>query len=224
MKLLEVCEPLLQYICVLNRSARAGVTVELSRVQAEVRGLFSSMARRASESGLEQEYERIRLPLIYFVDFMIKESPLSIAKDWPELQHEEDKFAGDQDFWDQLDATLDEQGKSATERLEVFYACIGLGFTGFMMGQPEMLRQYMQRISVRIRDRIDTEEKAKICPEAYEHVDDTDLTPQLGRRLAGIGIALVVLVVVLVVGNAYLYRDATRQLSASLSELAEAGE
>jgi len=221
--LLEVCEPLLQYVCLLNRSARLGVTVELSKVRDDIRELFSKLRRRAAEAGLENEYEQVRLPLIYFVDFMIKESSLNIAKDWQEIQHEEDKFAGDEDFWELLDETLSEQGKSATERLEVFYACIGLGFTGFLMGQPEMLRQYMQRISVRIRDRIDADEKAKICPEAYEHVNDADLTPQLGRRIAGIGIALVVLVVVLLVGNVYLYRSSTHELSQSLTGLANAG-
>ena len=49
-----------------------------------------------------------------------------------------------------LDETLAEKGSEADERLEVYYACLGLGFQGWYAGQPEFLRKKMSEIAPRI--------------------------------------------------------------------------
>ncbi len=224
MTLLEVCEPLFQYICRLNRSARKGVPVEISQVRQEVVGLLEDLRSKADREGIGEQFERIRLPLIYFVDFMVKESKLDFARDWRELAHEENMFAGDEHFFDLLDDTLKDTSSSAAERLSVFYTCIGLGFSGLYMGQPEFLRKKMLEISSRIRSMMEANESAKVCPEAYENVDTSDLIQPPGRSLLGIGIVLLALLAALIVGNIYLYVTQSKGLRDNLSTLADRGE
>ncbi|MCB9845586.1 MAG: DotU family type IV/VI secretion system protein [Phycisphaeraceae bacterium] len=221
MTLLEVVEPLFQYICRINRSARKGVVMDASRVRAEVQAIFDQMRRDAGSADLGESLERVRLPLVYFVDFMIKESPGGLGREWQEMAHEENMFAGDEHFFDLLDEALKESGKQAADRLAVFYSCLGLGFSGFYVGQPEYLRKKMLEISARIRPMMETDESARLCPEAYDHVDTTNLIQPPGRSVMGIALALVVLIIVLAIGNAYLYLSSSDALRAALDHINE---
>ncbi|MBX3364730.1 MAG: DotU family type IV/VI secretion system protein [Phycisphaeraceae bacterium] len=221
MTLLEVCEPLFQYICRLNRSARKGVGMEISQVRQDIVGLFDELRVRADRAGLAEQYEKVRLPLVYFVDFMVKESRLDFARDWREMAHDENMFAGDEHFFDIVDETLRDTSSAAVERLGVLYSCIGLGFSGMFIGMPEVLRKKMLEISSRIRGMMESNESAKICPEAYEHVDTSDLIQPPGRSLLGIAIVLLALVAALVVGNIYLYISQSKGLSDNLKQIAD---
>jgi len=222
MTLLEACEPLFQLVCRLSRSARKGATFDPGVVRNQILGeLAEARARCASDGTLASQFDKIELALIYFVDFMIKESDLSFAREWKELAHERNKLAGDEEFFDLLDETLADPSKESIERLEVYYTCLGLGFTGFYTGQHDELRKKMGEIRARIRSRIDTNLESKICDEAYAHTNTSDLIQPPGRSLVGIGIALVALLVLLFVANVYLYRSAAGDLGRSLGEIAE---
>ena len=50
-------------------------------------------------------------------------------------------------FFDLLDETLNDPSDEATERLKIFYTCLGLGFSGWYAGQSEYLRGKMLDIS-----------------------------------------------------------------------------
>ena len=85
MTLLELSEPLFQYICRLNRSARKGGNYELGQVQSEVKALLAEAKAASVGENLSDQFEKIELPLMFFCDFMIKESALPWARDWKEL-------------------------------------------------------------------------------------------------------------------------------------------
>ena len=107
MMLLELCEPLFQYVCRLRRSARMGRTIEMDEVRGDISEIFSKMKGDASsDMELLTQYEKVELPLIFFTDFMIKESNLPFAYDWVELGRERNELAGDEKFFDLLDAEL----------------------------------------------------------------------------------------------------------------------
>jgi len=220
MTLLELCEPLFQYVCRLNRSGRKGGSFEPARVRSEIEGIFEEMKRKASaDGGLIGQYEQIELTLIFFVDFMIKESNLSFARQWQELAYERNELAGDEKFFDLLDETLADPTQAATERLGVYYTCLGLGFTGWYTGQPEYLRKKQLEISARIRSIMDVDEAARVCPEAYENVDTSDLVQPPGMKLMGIALALVGMIIVVFVANFLLYRSTASGLQDSLRKI-----
>ena len=225
MTLLELCDPLFQYICRFNRSARKGGHHDLHQVRQEVKAMLGEMKGKAqSQPGMANQYEKIDIVLMFFVDFMIKSSPISNSGDWQELAFERKELAGDEKFFDLLEETLAERSDAASERLSIFYTCMGLGFTGWYTGQPEYLRKKMLECSTRIRGLIDTDQSSKICPESYENVDSSNLVQPPSASLVGIGIALVGLIIVLFVANAYMYHNSSAELTKALEGILKASQ
>ena len=197
MSLLVVCEPVFQYVCRLNRSARKGGQIDSVSVRNSVLTILEDAEKTAgTDPDLLAQFEKIKMPLLFFIDYMIKESTLSFADSWDEITREYGEHAGDEKFYDLLDETLEENTPAANERLSVFYTCLGLGFTGFYTGQPEYLRRKMTEISGRIRQMMDIDETIPLCPEAYEHVDTSDLIEPPAKKLVGIGILMVGMILV----------------------------
>lgn len=224
MRLAELCEPLFQYACLLSRSGRRGGTHDLNQVRSEVRALFDdAAAKAAAEPKLRPLYDRVELVLMIFVDWTIRESGLKFAKNWPDLAKEKGEENGDERFFDLLDDALRDQGPQAGEVLGIFYTCLGLGFTGWYAGQPEHLRKRQREIAARLRIAPADADRAaaRIVPEAYEHVDTSNLIQSPGASLLGIGIALIGLTIVLFLANAYLYRTSSRDLNQAVSEIVD---
>jgi type IV/VI secretion system ImpK/VasF family protein len=216
MALHDLCEPLFQYICRLNRSARKGGNYEISQVQAEIKAILADARVKAGKAGAMAEWDKIEPPLVFFCDFMIRESALPWARDWKPLALEPGQTGGDQKFFALLDETLRDTSPQANDRLEVFYTCLGLGFTGQYTGQPDPLRRYMNEIAARLQAAGQFTDSQRICPDAYENIDSRDLVEPPGARLAGIAVALAGLIVVLFCVYGWLYHDTAQKLTTSL--------
>ncbi|MHC4556074.1 MAG: DotU family type IV/VI secretion system protein [Planctomycetota bacterium] len=217
MTLLELCEPIFQYVCRLRRSARMGCAMEMDQVRNDIIRIFSEMKTNASTTAeLTAQYEKVELPLVFFIDFMIKESNLSFAGDWWELGRERNELAGDEKFFDLLDVELADTSNAATQRLIIFYTCLGLGFTGVYTGQPESIQRLMSKISARISGLMDADEKSYICPEAYENIDTRDFVEPPSAKLVGVGITLIALIVIWAVAYFCLFKWTSDDLADSL--------
>src|SRR3954470_7357733 len=83
--LTDLCEPLYQYICRLNRSARKGGNYELAQVQAEIKAMLADSRNKSVAANLSDQWDKTELVLMFFADFMIKESALPWAREWREL-------------------------------------------------------------------------------------------------------------------------------------------
>jgi type IV/VI secretion system ImpK/VasF family protein len=224
MTLLDLCEPLFQYVSRLNRAGRKGGQFEYPVARAEVQALLDEIQTKAgTDPRLKSQAKAIELPLIFFVDSMISESSLPFAAEWNKkrLAYERNELAGDEKFFDLLEDTLKEQGEEATARISVFYTCIGLGFTGWYFGQPEYLRKKMLEMATRIRGLVESDPTVRICPEAYEHTDSRDLIEPPTRSIGGIVIAFVVLMLTTLVANYYLFQSASSTLTESLRVVLE---
>jgi type VI secretion system protein ImpK len=223
MTILELCEPLFRKICLLNRLGRkGGGSVDYDSLRLEIEELFSQ-ARQVSQEDAELrlQWQKLEMPLIFFVDSMISESGLAVAPTWNRnrIAYEKKELAGDEKFFDELDETLKDPSDEATQRLLVFYTCIGLGFMGWYGGQPEYLRGKMLDISQRIRSAMETDKSARICPEAYQNVDIRDLVQAPALRLGGIAIVFVGLCLLVLVVEIYLFRAASLSLTDALSAI-----
>lgn len=223
--LVELCDPLFQYVCRLNRVARKGGLVEAGQLRTELKSLLAD-TRHACESvpGMGEQFGKVRLPLIYFMDFMVRESALPFARSWKHLQEEEAReIVGDEKFFVLLDQTLAEQGDAANQRLAVFYCAIGLGFTGIHLNEPDVLRRKMLEISGRIRGMVDTEDSSKVTPEAYQNVREDVLQKPVAQGIATWMIALVGMAVLFVVGSYVGYNSAVSEIKESLSKITGEG-
>ena len=224
MTLLELTEPLFQYICMLNRIARnpGGENMSLDALRPVIVNMMSGMKAQAEgEPRLASQYKKMELPLIFFVDSMLAESKLSLAAQWHKnrLAYERKELAGDEKFFDLLDETLAEKGSEADERLEVYYACLGLGFQGWYAGQPEYLRKKMHEISLRISRILDQDQRSRICPESYQHLDGRDLIERPGLKVLTIGVAVAGLCLVVLAVNFFLFHTASEGLANALREI-----
>ena len=222
MNLLELCEPLFQYICILNRAGRKGGNLEFNTVRSKIKDLFESLRSRAqTDPRINPQFKKIDQPLVFFVDSMIADSKLPFAKKWDQdrLAYSFNELAGDEKFFDLFDETLKEQSDDATERLSVYYTCIGLGFTGWYSGQPEYLRRKMLEVAPRIRHLIESDTTVKVCPEAYQNVDTRDLVEPPNQKMVVILIVFLVFMLTALACNFFLFRTASQQLTSSLSEI-----
>jgi type IV/VI secretion system ImpK/VasF family protein len=225
MTLAELCEPLFQYICRLSRMARKGGHSSAEEVRSQIKAQLADMRSKAAGTpGLAAQFDRVELVLIFFADSMIRESSLPFAGQWRDLAQERNELAGDEKFFDLLEEQLADKSEQATERLGVFYTCLGLGFTGWYNGQPEYLRKKMSEILSRMRGRIDADSAGRFCPDAYEHVNTSDLIEPPGRSLVGIAIALVGLAAVLFVTNIVMYRTGSAKLNAALQTIEQSAK
>jgi len=243
MTLLELVEPLFQYACRLNRLARksgpgstgetaiftkAGlprsVSLDFAVVRSEVKALFEDLQQKAEKDfKLSSQYKKVELSLLFFLDSFISESTLPFAAQWNQkrLAYERNELAGDEKFFDLLDEDLKDQSDEASERLAVYYICIGLGFTGIYFKQPEFLRKTVLTIAPRIRRWLDADETARICVDAYEGVDTRDLTERPSQKLFVIGIIFLCFTVAALASYFYLYHLSSSALNASLDRIVQ---
>jgi type VI protein secretion system component VasF len=227
MTVLELCEPLFKKVCLLNRVGREGASlssgIELEKLRFEIKELFADLEKKASsQPGLGALWQKLELPLIFFADSMIAECGLAVSTAWHHnrLAYERKELAGDEKFFDLLDETLNDPSEEATERLKIFYTCLGLGFSGWYAGQPEYLRGKMLDISHRIRPAMDTDQSTRICPEAYIGVDTRDLIQRPGLSIAAIAIIFVGLCLIVLTVETYLFRAASLSLTDSVTAIA----
>ena len=188
MTLIELCEPLTLKICELNRMARLGQSPDYHEERSDIKELLDEIQQKAAADGkLAPQAKKVGLPLTCFVDSMIASSKLRFASDWHANRMAAEKYnelAGDDRFFDLLEETLNDPSDEASERLAVFYACLGLGLVGALGGQPEQLKGYLSKITPRIRHLMDVDTRARLCPDAYNSLDTRDLVQPPGSRLA----------------------------------------
>lgn len=179
------------------------------------------MSQAATDLRLSQQARKIELPLLFFVDSMVSESRLPFAAEWNQnrLAYDRQELAGDEKFFDLLDETLKENGDDAAERLAVFYICIGLGFSGIYFKQPEFLRKTMLSIAPRIRQLIEIDQNARICPETYDGVDTRNLVEPPSSRMAIVGLAFAGFTLAVLISYFVMYRQASNQLNHSIAEV-----
>jgi len=243
MTLLELAEPIFQQVSRLNRLGRrsggtktgdttafrvkdtsltprmATLSLDYSVVRAEVKGLMEDFLRKpGNDVRLAAQARKMELPMLFFIDSMLAESRLAFAAQWNQnrLAYERNELAGDEKFFDLLEETLQDSSDDASERLAVFYACLGLGFTGIYFRQPEFLRKTMLTIAPRIRKALETDENARICADSYDGVDTRDLIQPPGSRMAAVGIVFLCLTLATILTYVILYRRASQNLSSAL--------
>jgi type IV/VI secretion system ImpK/VasF family protein len=224
MNLIELCEPLFNYVCRLNRLARSGQPADFDIVRADIRDVLAKAADTARQStALADQYKKVELSLIFFIDSVIAESPLPFAANWNQrrLAYERNELAGDEKFFDILDENLLQQGPEANERLAIFYTCIGLGFTGWYQTQPEYLRKKMRQVAQRITDYVEADEHSFITPDAYQHTDATNLPLPVSESVAPVLIVFIGLVILVAGMNFYLFRRSSSDLHQALDTIVE---
>jgi type VI protein secretion system component VasF len=220
--LITHCDPLFQAICRYNRIARkgSGASLEYTQVRTEIEEMFEVLARTArGDIALGEQYRKVELPLIFFVDAMMSESALPFAQKWSNnrLAFARNELSGDEKFFALVDETLQEKKEGTDERLAIFYICIGLGFTGG--NPPDYLRKKMDELAQRVRAYVDIDESAFITPASYQSTNMTNLPLPMAASLVPLLIVLAGLLLVVAAVNVSTFYRASDELTEALSTI-----
>jgi type IV/VI secretion system ImpK/VasF family protein len=225
MKLLELYEPLFQYVCRLNRAARTSTHPDYNRVRSEIKTIFEEIARNAApEIVLANQVRQLERPMVYFVDNLICGSRLNFASRWASSRMavaDYNELAGDESFFDYLDRDMADPNPDAAERLAVYYVCMGLGFTGMYVAQPEKIRDYMEKIFPRIRQWMDSDSRTKISEQAYGCTDTRVLTEPPSDKILLVVVLFIFFSLSVLVISYGLYFKASAELKQSVGQIVE---
>lgn len=189
-------EPLMQYLCQVNRLAKSGAPLGYGDVRGRIVELLQDVHRRAEDDASLMEHMRaLDAPVKFFVDDVIAQNPrISFSKRWhaERLGFAENGLAGDEAFFvNHLDPELESPpSQKIAERLLVYYVCLGLGFQGYFFNEPERLRGYIKRILPAVRPWLVESGVERLVPQAYEHTDTRDFVrpPELRSSLLLAGV------------------------------------
>ena len=210
MTLLEITEPLFVQMSRYNqmaRSGRAGTHIDLVRNEIEV--IFAEMRRKAAAAGpaADSQFKRVEMPLVYFVDNAIVSSGFPFAAEWSRNRYARkynEQGAGDERFFAMLSSELADPSPEATERLAVYYQCVGLGFA-HPEGKPEETHLDMRRIAARVSPEGTGRLDAQITPDAY-YTDGKDYRRPPTASLAAMALGLVALTLVVFIAYFCLWK------------------
>lgn len=155
MRLIDLAEPLFQYICMIRRLGENSVEYSYDKARSDINKIFNEIEYKASQDRmLGLQYSKMKLPLIFFTDSMIAESKISFAAEWDDnrLAYEHSEMTGDHKFFEILEEIFEDRLNSQEECLYVFYVCIGLGFKGIY--KPKTKQKQLQQIMWKICDHL----------------------------------------------------------------------
>lgn len=222
MTLVQLTEPLFLYVGCLTRAAEHNTQFDVEQVRREIISIFADIRIKAeAHPALAYQYDRtINLILIFYVDFMIKESDLNIADEWVELAFDEQELAGDEQFFDLLEQTLAQNTEVALQQLTVFRECLRLGFTGCYSDDWKYIRQLHSDIDGKVfGERFEL--SAPLAPAAYEHTNEQDLPRRTLKQFKFARWAVALLVVAFILTNISLYYYSSGQLRGTLSQITD---
>lgn len=228
-RLVDLCEPIFAVVCDINRLGRNNVHRNIEAVRNEVLRAFDAVERATGRTNLqERQWKAVEPALCCFVDSMIENSSLPEARDWrmhrlAEARHKiltgEDAF-----FDDYLDPDLQtaENDPEAQERLEVYFACLYLGFEGKHAGSPDRLQRVQAKVAGRLRQLLSGPTGGLLTPSAYQHLNETKLNLDSAPAMWGALILSGFFILVFFLGTTFLYRSAVSQLSTAVETINEA--
>jgi type VI protein secretion system component VasF len=201
MKALLLYDPLLQYLCEVNRLARSGAPLSYGDVRGKVIALLSAIEQKASNDlALQDHVRHLKTPVNYFVDdVIVQNTRIPFAKRWhgERLGFVRDGLAGDEAFFkNHLDQELQQApSKTLAERLLVYYVCLGLGFQGYYFNDSQRLKAYMRQIHPAIRQWLVESNVDKLMPQAYQNTDTRDFVrpPELRNSILLAGLVSLLL-------------------------------
>lgn len=147
-KLEKLCRPVLELLCNYCSYAKSETPLNAETLKKKIHLCMNDIAVKCEEDPvLKREFSRIERPLVFFIDYTIKEGQFPFSNEWKELARNYNELSGDEKFFDVLTENLDDP--EASDRLRFFYLLMGLGFDGAFANDKEYVERRMKLCATR---------------------------------------------------------------------------
>jgi type VI protein secretion system component VasF len=119
--------------------------------------LENAKYRAESDPALSHEYHRIELPLVFFIDYMVKEGRFPFKDDWREMSRNYNELSGDEKFFNLLSEALDDPHDKNT--IPVFFTMLRLGFDGVYANDIKTIEKMMRQCLAKMNAEFDIQEE-----------------------------------------------------------------
>jgi type VI protein secretion system component VasF len=213
----KVCGPVISALCNYWQLVSAGFPLGKDAFREDIERLLAEAKEKASEDPeLEREYAQIELPLVFFIDYLVKEGTFPFKNEWRVMSRKYNELSGDEKFFDLLSNALEDE--TSGDNLILYNLMLSLGFDGAYRSDPAYIAQCMKRCSMRIpedfnirRDPLTPLEEKKEPGKAAPH------TPEFLKPLAFL-IAAVVFALGAFLFNLVTFMDTTDRYRRVLTE------
>jgi type VI protein secretion system component VasF len=159
----RTCNPLFLAICNYWQLACTGSPVELNGFRENILNILENIrARTMQDETLRKEFTRIEKPLIFFIDYIVREGRFPFRDNWHILARNYNELSGDEKFFDLLEESL--QAPDVKNLSALFFLMIGLGFDGMYRRKQDHIQRYLDLCSQNMETDFDVFSKS-IVPE-----------------------------------------------------------
>jgi type VI protein secretion system component VasF len=198
----------------------------MEKFRGDIKNALEDVKYRAkNNSELYREYERIELPLVFFIDYMVKEGNFPFKNDWQELARDYNELSGDEKFFNLLSNEL--YAPDAGDIIPVFYTMLGLGFDGIYLNDSKSVERIMKQCMEKLENEFDvsqepivainTEKRLAISKKSYSALPLVKISKKI-LIAASIftGLALII--------NIFVFLNISKPFRNSLYEAAAAAQ
>lgn len=192
LSLSQLIAPLITYVGQLAQFKAAAFEPPLDEVITRLDEHFSAITTQVNaDVSLKMRWEEIKKPVIFFIDYMIKEGGYSFSQQYQPMARFVNELSGDDKFFDLLKLELNRTPPNP-EVLLVYYELLGLGFNGAYQREPQYCAELMGKIAPLI-------ELPELTTSELTHFKPLTPSPQGRRfnaRLKRLYVGLIVLLIV----------------------------
>jgi type VI protein secretion system component VasF len=218
-KLEKLCDPVLSLVCNYWQLAGLGCELDKERFRREVENVLLRAKEGSKEDpDLERDFARIERPLVFYVDYVVKEGKFPFKNEWRELARKYNELSGDQKFFEMLSSALESPEERDT--VVLYDIMLGLGFNGDKKNDPGYIENCMKRCSAKGGGSFDVYNEPLVPPAGRARPDETDKLKTSRPLLAAMILAGVVTLVCFAI-NLGSFLDVTERFRAILTETAE---
>jgi type VI protein secretion system component VasF len=139
----KLCNPIFKCICNYWQFSCISNMVDRGKFMQKILELLKEAEDKArTNPRLEREFAWIERPLVFFVDYIVKEGRFPFKDEWWELSRNYNELSGDEKFFDLLNETLEHP--DFQNSFILFYVMLGLGFDGAFGNNKKYIEQCMR--------------------------------------------------------------------------------
>jgi type VI protein secretion system component VasF len=211
----DLCRPVFTCFCNYWQLNQAGSPPSMKKFREDIEAsLLDAKLQAAADPGLNRDYERIERPLVFFIDFMVKEGSFPFNRDWRELGRNYNELSGDEKFFNILSEAL--RDNKAHNTIPLFYTMLGLGFEGAYIQDRPFIEKTMKECAARFPGEFDIREEP-VVRLAVEERNAGSKKRQILRPLRMALLFSILLVLVSLIGNFTVFFEVTVPFRESLS-------